>query len=258
MFFHASDFSVKLLTVMELHWGHVQARVDARPFHALAFRLTSGTTLSSQGRAPLVSEAGDLSFTPAGCAFQKQAEQDRIIVVHFTADAPLPTEICRLHPGDPGHFQKQFQRLLQVWTDRQTGWEHEAKMVFYGILLSMEQEWVRQESPETEERLSPALRMIHDRFADRNLSVEELSKHLGMSDTYFRKLFVASTGETPLRYICRLRMDRATELLRSSYYSMDQIAERCGFATVNYFSLFVKKETGLSPSAYRKKLLSAE
>ncbi len=39
MFFRSSDFSVKLLTVMELRWGHVQARVDPRPFHALSFRM---------------------------------------------------------------------------------------------------------------------------------------------------------------------------------------------------------------------------
>ncbi len=258
MFFLSSDIAVHILTVMELHWGPVHARVEGRPFHALSFRLADGVTLASEGREALVSEVGDISLTPAGCAFRKQAEQDRIVVVHFTADAPLPGGICSLHPGNPEHFQKRFRRLLQVWTEKQLGYEHEARMLFYGILLDMEREWARQESPEGEERLAPALRQIHDRFSEGSLSVDELSRLCGMSDTYFRKLFVDATGETPLRYINRLRMARVTELLRANYYGMEKIAEICGFSTVNYFSLFVKKETGLTPSAYRKKLLAAE
>jgi len=124
MFFLSSDFSVRILTVMELQWGPVHAQVEGRPFHALSFRLADGVTLSSDGREALVSEAGDISLTPAGCAFRKQAAQDRIVVVHFTADAPLPSSICSLHPRDPGHFQKQFRRLLQVWTGKELGFEH--------------------------------------------------------------------------------------------------------------------------------------
>ena len=77
----------------------------------------------------------------------------------------------------------------------------------------------------------------------------------GMSDTYFRRLFVAEFGITPLRYINQLRMTQIRELLQANYNSIEDIAEQCGFNNVNYFSLFVKKETGMSPSLYRRKLL---
>jgi len=256
MFFRSSDISVRILTVMELQWGQVSARVEGRPFHALSFRLEDGTTLRSDDREATVCRAGDLSFTPAGCAFSKQAEQDRILVVHFTADAPLPETICSLRPRDPEHFRKSFTELLQVWNNKQFGFEHQARILFYGILLDAEQEWARQQSPAGEERLAPAIRQIHDHFADGSLTVDGLSRLCGMSDTYFRRLFVEAFGETPRRYINRLRMARVTELLRSSYYTMERISESCGFNNVNYFSLFVKKETGLSPSLYRKKLLT--
>ena len=78
----------------------------------------------------------------------------------------------------------------------------------------------------------------------------------GMSDTYFRRLFVEEFGMTPVKYITNLRMEHITELLRSNYYTVEEVAEACGFNNVNYFSLFVKKETGLPPTAYRAKLLN--
>ena len=65
-----------------------------------------------------------------------------------------------------------------------------------------------------------------------------------MSDTYFRRLFVAEFGTTPLKYINNLRMTQISELLQANYSSIEDISEQCGFNNVNYFSLFVKKETG--------------
>ena len=50
----------------------------------------------------------------------------------------------------------------------------------------------------------------------------------------------------------------ATELLQSGYYSVGEIASRCGFNNINYFSTFIKKETGLSPLRYRDRLLGAK
>ena len=78
-----------------------------------------------------------------------------------------------------------------------------------------------------------------------------------MSDTYFRRLFVTRFGQTPLRYINAMRFERARELLCSEYYTVEEIAELCGFNNVNYFSLFIKKETGLPPTTYRKMLLES-
>ena len=60
-----------------------------------------------------------------------------------------------------------------------------------------------------------------------------------------------------VRYINRLRFDLARELLRSGYYTIKEVSERCGFNNVNYFCLFIKKETGMSPLHYQKKLISS-
>ena len=177
-------------------------------------------------------------------------------MVHFLSDSPLPDSIRRFIPKNPDHFRQAFLELAALWTEKRPGYEYEAKILLYRILLDMERQWAQQ-SP-ADPRLTPALQYISDHLGDSALSVDTLAKLSNMSDTYFRKLFVESLKVTPQKYIHDLRLERATELLRSGYYSVSEISDRCGFNNPNYFSLFIKKETGLTPLQYRKHLLSAK
>ena len=256
MFFETSDVNAQILSVMEMGWQRVNARVGARPFHALAYRLAGGTTLAVEGQDQLEMAADEITFCPADFAFTKQADRCRIIVVHFLSDSPLPRSIRRFVPQNPDHFRQAFQDLYRVWSEKNPGYEYEAKIQLYRILLEMERQWAAQAA--SDHRLAPALDYIADHLGDSSLSVDILAKLCGMSDTYFRKLFVELLGITPQRHISSLRLHKATELLRTGYYSVSEIAERCGFNNPNYFSLFIKKETGLTPLQYRKHLLSAK
>ena len=93
-----------------------------------------------------------------------------------------------------------------------------------------------------------AVEYIHDHFTEDGLTVDFLAKMCGMSDTYFRKLFVKNFSLTPIDYIKSLKVNYARELLLSGYYTVGEVSDKCGFNTINYFSSFMKKETGLTPS----------
>lgn len=99
-------------------------------------------------------------------------------------------------------------------------------------------------------KLHEAIEYIHDNFTNPTLTVDYLAHMCGMSDTYFRRLFVKNFQVTPLKYINVLRSNYAKELLSSGYYTVSQVSDKCGFNNVQYFSLFIKKETGLSPSRF--------
>lgn len=255
MFFQTENVDGQILSVIEMGWERVNARAGYRPFHSLAYRLLGGATFLQDGTHLLDTEQDDITFCPAGFDFTKQAEKGRIIVIHFTSDAPLPDNILRFQPKDTQHFKQLFQKLCETWTQKNPGWEYDAKIYFYQIIRDMERQWAQTENA-TRQRLAPVLEYIQAHLGDSTLSVDTLAKQCAVSDTYLRKLFVQQLGETPQKYISRLRLERATELLRSGYYSVSEIADRCGFNNPNYFSLFIKKETGLSPLQYRKHLLS--
>lgn len=73
-----------------------------------------------------------------------------------------------------------------------------------------------------------------------------------MCGTYFRSLFVSSYSQTPLKYINSLRIARAVKLLRSGYYSVTEVAEKCGLDNQKYLSKVIKKNTGHTPSEFKK------
>ena len=258
MFFETSNLQAELLSVIDMSWPQVNARATGRPFHSLAFRLMGGADFLEDGKHFLRVEENEITFCPAGFDFTKQAGPGHIIVIHFTAPGPLPAVMSRFIPQNPGHFRQLFLEISRIWTEKKPGWEYEAKLLFYRIILDMERQWAANQHSTAREKLTPALEYLSGHLEDPDLSVDTLSQKCGMSDTYFRRLFVQELGETPQKYVSRLRLEKATELLRSGYYSVSEIAAMCGFNNPNYFSLFIKKETGLSPLQYRKQLLSPQ
>lgn len=62
---------------------------------------------------------------------------------------------------------------------------------------------------------------------------------------------------SPHRYILRARIERARELLRMTSLSIGEIADAVGFAGQSHFCTAFGRETGLTPSAYRRSCRNA-
>ena len=99
------------------------------------------------------------------------------------------------------------------------------------------------------------LKEIIQDHIDTNLSLKEISKGLEINPSYlsreFSKYFEDLTfGE----YIRKHRIEKATELMQSSTYSLTEIAYLTGFSDQSHFTRIFKKHTGKNPSSYRKSL----
>lgn len=255
MFFVSRCVAAELQTVIDMAWDGVDARAAGRPFHALSFRVAGSAVLFSKDRAPVEAPEGSVCFCPANYDFAKRAGRGRIIAVHFLSDSPLPDGVACFRPRNPERFRTLFFALHRVWTEKQFGYEYEAQILFQRILLAVEREWAEKRPSLTNEKLANACRYLHEHITDSALSVDTLCRMCGMSDTYFRALFRKEFGLTPMRYMSRLRLQMAVELLQSGYYTVSEVAERCGFNSVPYFSAFVKRESGLTPQQHRRTLI---
>lgn len=86
---------------------------------------------------------------------------------------------------------------------------------------------------------------------DQDLDRDQLAAVCHLSPTRFHDVFVAATGVAPMRYLTRLRLQRAQHLLQSTSFSVGRIADSCGFQSQAYFNRVFKRAFGQSPGAYR-------
>lgn len=249
MFFPSDNFSVKILTVLDINRGPHSGQARLRPFHALSFRIV-GDSDFTYGNRTLKAGSGDLTFLPAYVDYYINAADEQLFVVHFQTDVEMPSDICSIHVVDFSGFLRDFQRLYCAWVKKGVGYEHECRYLFYKIIYNIEKEY-ESFTDNRQDPIADAAEYIHENLYDPDFSVSTLAEHYSMSDTYFRRLFKQRYRTTPVKYICNLKTQRAIELLKSSYYTVSEVAEKCGFENVYYFSSFMKKQTGFSPSAIR-------
>ncbi len=84
-----------------------------------------------------------------------------------------------------------------------------------------------------------------------SISLEEISNHLGLSASYFSRLFSEETGDNFIGYLTGIRIEKAKELLIRTNKKIYEISYMIGYENSNYFSRVFKKETGISPYDYR-------
>lgn len=89
----------------------------------------------------------------------------------------------------------------------------------------------------------------HDFSKDWKL--DDLIAKAHMSRSNLMRVFRKATGQTPIEYLVRLRIQKAMELLRNSNLSITEIAMEVGFNDSNYFTRQFRRIVGKSPRSFR-------
>lgn len=196
---------------------------------------------------------GDVFYFPRGCSYHVTAEKERLYIINFHAEGKLADRIIKFTPKNYARMASEFAEIHRVWTRRESGYYLRALSIFYKILSDIERECAEESELPAYRRLRPALARMNSEYVNPDLSIAELAESIGVSETYFRRIFEKCVGEKPLQYLNRLRIDHARELLQSGFYNVESVAEMCGFRDAKYFSTVFRRVRGICPSAYKKK-----
>ena len=91
---------------------------------------------------------------------------------------------------------------------------------------------------------------INDNMLNPSLSVNELSKHMGMNRNTLYKKLLTVTGKSPVEYIRLLRLRKAAHLLEHSQMNIAEVSYEVGFNTPQYFAKSFKEEYNMLPSEF--------
>lgn len=89
------------------------------------------------------------------------------------------------------------------------------------------------------------------RNMSKNLRLKDLADQSGLSERSLLRRFRRATGQSPLSYLQRLRMELAEDLLKNSNLSIEEISQQCSYQDSSYFGKLFKEHTATQPAAYR-------
>lgn len=99
-----------------------------------------------------------------------------------------------------------------------------------------------------------AERYLEEHFSE-EISMEEMAKHFGISSSHLSRSFKKEVGVGMNEYLTAVRIRRATELLREGRRP-SEVSDAVGFQDPKYFSRVFRRETGTTPSEYRRDMMN--
>lgn len=128
-----------------------------------------------------------------------------------------------------------------------------ASALVYGILMDfLAADPVQSEGSSGHPTIDQAMEYIHRHLGEK-LTVKEIARHIGYSESYFAHKFQEITGESPYQFLLRSRLERSQQLLQTTALSIQEIAGLSGFGTVANFSHAFKKAFARTPHEYRER-----
>lgn len=98
--------------------------------------------------------------------------------------------------------------------------------------------------------MQKVIEYITDHYS-KDLMMEEVAEHAGLSPYHFNKLLKDQCGMTYIDYITKLRIEKAKVMILDPNRSLKEICISVGYRDPNYFSRVFKKTVGMSPSEFR-------
>ncbi len=150
------------------------------------------------------------------------------------------------------HVQAVCDEMERECTERSPGYEIVLRAKLLELIAYLSRAYMQGDSTETQalQRVGEVIGAMENDYA-KAWKLDELARIAHMSKSSLLTVFRKATGQTPVDYLMRLRIQRAMELLRQTDRSITEIAFAVGFNDSNYFTRQFKKVTGLPPRQFR-------
>jgi signal transduction histidine kinase/ligand-binding sensor domain-containing protein/DNA-binding response OmpR family regulator len=183
-------------------------------------------------------------------------ETSHIPIIMLTALDDMKRRLESMESGADSFITKPFHtKYLQVRIEKLIELRRNMKERFSkSIYLD-----VQELSPLTsmdERLLQKAIDYVRTNIENPELSVEQMSRELGMSRTHLHRKLKALTGQSPVEFIKMIRMKQAANLLNTGKLSVSEVGYKVGYNTLSYFSSSFSAHFGMSPTAYMEKAVA--
>lgn len=209
---------------------------------------------------PYVLEPGIVLHAGPNMAVSKEVLSDahwQYALIHYQIPAgevsmfPLFNEHFLIFTGLNTRISDLIGQLRQSYATPSNVAALKSKVLFMSLMEEMIISAKRQLHDDSTELMAQTVEYIRQNYAD-PVSITKIASQFGLERRRFAYLFERHTGMSPIRYLTECRIRRSKELLRTCGCPVAQIAECVGYTDSFYFSRLFKRQTGFSPTEFRK------
>ncbi len=169
--------------------------------------------------------------------------------INFEADISDEPFCVSLRNSD--HLLNSFRVACDTWKNQEYIRDVAAMRAVYDAIFQVQKELHRQYvSGDQISVIMPAIEALDSNFTQNDLSVSSLAALCGVSEVYFRRLFLNRFGVSPKEYMIQKRIDYAKSLLKSGDFSVSEVGVLCGYSDPCHFSREFSRRVGISPKQY--------
>ncbi|MCL6602971.1 MAG: response regulator [Paenibacillus sp.] len=147
---------------------------------------------------------------------------------------------------DPAALIEELQQSIKQIS------HFEDSLQYLSTLLERLWRWRSEGTDKYGDLISKVKQYISVHYNNDQLSLQDISRQIGVSPSHMSKVFSQETGQTMTEYLTGTRIRKAMELLKTTRQKTFEIAFEVGYNDQHYFSNLFKKFTGMTPMEYRR------
>lgn len=244
--------------------GHFCQRKEPIAEHVLIYCVEGAGWYEVEGERFLVT-ANHFFVLPAGKPHTYGADESNpwtIYWVHFSGLHATIYSAGALHPQEikpnmRSRINYRNQIFEEIFNTLYNGYSRESlryvSSLLHYYLASMRYiNFYRQTDKNTanDSMVAAAIHYMKENI-EKHLTLDDLAKYTGYSLTHFSSLFKRQTGESPLTYFNRLKIEVSCQMLNETDMHINQICHKVGISDCYYFSRLFRRIIGVSPRTYR-------
>lgn len=230
-------------------------KIENRRVNTFFIRTHGSVLYDFYDKTMLVNE-GEIAFIPKNSSyivkpFSDDASYTSIIFEGDFMQTPEPVCYCL-----ENFYESEFiaNRFSDMWNFGTQAERYQCISLFYSLLSYLSAiESASYSEKKKFEIIAPAVDYLKEHVYDCTLTTDILHRLCGISNTYFRQIFISRFGMTPQKYIISKRLSHAKAIISSGdFNTIGEVALSIGFNDPLYFSKVFKKMYGISPSDLNK------
>ena len=242
--------NLKIISVLH-HTTKPHGKVESRKAYSFIIRVRGSMQYFFEDRTLILNE-GEMIFLPRGCSYEykKVSDEDAIAtIINIDGDFGDMGVSCYSIKDfyDANYIMYHFADLWNFGAQSQ---KYHCMSLLYGLLAYVTgQESLKYQEKKKLDLIEPAVIYLQRHIYDDSLKIDELHCLCGISDTYFRKLFIARFGTSPKNYVINKRLALAKSIIDGGEFNtVKALALAVGYNDPLYFGKVFRQHYGVSPA----------